>query len=159
MTGLLIVAAALVLAMLGSELALRGTKLQTGLSRVLLVWGSVFVLTIYPLFRYGDTGAIILLMFWGGAFLSWFGVRSHIESSILLRMVYLLRQQPMSDADLVAKYGAHYGQAMRLEELYRGGLAVKDGDRSSVTAKGKNILRVVAQLRSGSAKAEPEVTS
>ena len=117
------------------------------------------VLTVYPLFRYGDTGPIILLLFWGGAFLSWFGIRSNVESSILLRMVYLLRKRPMTDSDLVAEYGAHYGQAMRLAELYRGGLAVKEGERTSVTSKGRNILRVVSVLRSGSTKAEREVTN
>jgi hypothetical protein len=42
MTGLLLVAAALLAAMIGSELALRGTKLQTGLGRVLVAWTVVW---------------------------------------------------------------------------------------------------------------------
>jgi hypothetical protein len=133
--------------MVGSELVLRGTKLQTGLGRVLLVWATLFLAGVWPLFRYGDTGPVIFTLFWGGAFLSWFGVRSHIESSILLRMLYLLRQKPLAEAEVLAKYGAHYGEAMRVEELLRGGLTVKVGDVTTVSNKGKTILRVVALLR------------
>jgi hypothetical protein len=86
-------------------------------------------------------------IFWGGAFLSWFGVRSHIESSILLRMLFLLRRHPMTESALIAEYTSLYGEAMRREELFRGGLAVRTGDRVSVSPKGKAILGVVAKLR------------
>jgi hypothetical protein len=147
MTDLFIVAASLLVAMIGSELALRGTKLQTGLARVLVVWAAVYLVAIYLLIRAGETGPIALTIFWGGAFLSWFGVRSHIESSILLRMLYLLRGRSHSEASLVAEYASHYGEAMRLEELLRGGMATKDGGRMSVTSKGQRILGVVAKLR------------
>jgi hypothetical protein len=147
MTGVWLALAALLAAAIASELALRGTKLQTGLARVVAAWGLVFLAGVYPVLRYGSTGPVPFLIFWGGAFVSWFGVRSHIESSILLRMLYLLRQQPMTDAELVAKYGAHYGPQMRMEELLRGGLAERDGERVSVTPKGKNILRLVVLLR------------
>ena len=147
MTGLLIVAAALVLVMVASEVVLGGTKLQTGLSRVLVVWAVIYLPACYLLFRHGDIGPLVFTIFWGGAFLSWFGVRSHIESSILLRMLYLLGRQPMTEAQLLAKYGSHYGEGMRIEELLRGGLAVKVGDRLVVTPKGKGILGVVAKLR------------
>jgi hypothetical protein len=147
MTGVWIVLLLLLATMVGSELVLRGTKLQTGLGRVLVVWATVFLVGVWPVFRYGETGPLIFTLFWGGAFLSWFGVRSHIESSILLRMLYLLRGRPLSEADVLAKYGSHYGEAMRVEELLRGGLTVKNGDVTSVTPKGKTILRVVALLR------------
>ena len=43
-------------------------------------------------------------IFWSGAFLTWFGVRSHIESSILLRMAYLLRGHPMQPGELLEEY-------------------------------------------------------
>ena len=147
MTGVLVVLGALVVVMLASELALRGTKLQTGLGRVLLVWAAVYLLSLYPLLVYGETGLLPFTLFWGGAFLSWFGVRSHIESSILLRMLYLLRQGPLSQAELLAKYATHYGEQQRIEELFRGGLAVRQEAEMRVTPKGKSILRVVAMLR------------
>jgi hypothetical protein len=145
--GILIIAAVLVVALIGSELALRGTKLQTGLGRVLLVWAGVYLVAVYPLSHYGKIGPVEVTIFWGGAFLSWFGVRSHIESSILLRMLYLLRRGPMTESGLVSEYTSQYGHAMRIEELLRGGMAAKSGDRMSVTPKGKTILAVVSKLR------------
>jgi len=146
-TSLLIVLGALLAVFIASELVLGGTKLQTGLSRVLVAWILVYLPTCYLLLRYGDTGLIAYTIFWGGAFLSWFGVRSHIESSILLRMLYLLRDRPLTEAELLARYGSQYGEHLRVEELLRGGLAVKSGERLIVTPKGKGILGVVAKLR------------
>jgi hypothetical protein len=140
-----IVATALLATIVGSELALSGTKLQTGLLRVLVVWGGVYVATMVV--AGGNPGAVAFTIFWAGAFLSWFGVRSHIESSILLRMLVLLRQQPMTEARLVSEYASHYGESMRVEELCQGGLVFKDRDTLHVTPKGKVILRIVGKLR------------
>jgi hypothetical protein len=145
--GLLIAFGALCVAMMASELALRGSKLQTGLSRVVAVWGLVYLATLYPSCHYGGVGPFALTVLWAGAFLSWFGVRSHIESSILLRMLYLLRKQPTTDARLLAAYNVLYGEATRHEELARGGMATKNGDRLVVTPKGRAILRAVSMLR------------
>jgi hypothetical protein len=139
--------AALLVVLIGSELALGGIKLQTGLSRALAAWTLVYLISVYPLSRFGDIGFVAFTIFWGGAFLSWFGVRSHLESSILLRMLVLLRQRSLSERELVASYTALYGEAMRREELFRAGLAAMDGDRVVVSAKGRTILEVVAKLR------------
>jgi hypothetical protein len=146
-SGLLIVLGAFFVAMVGSELALRGTKLQTGLSAVVVVWGLIYLLALYPTQRYGGTGPLALTVFWAGAFLSWFGVRSHIESSVLLRMLYLLRGQSRAEASLLAAYEALYGEEKRREELARGGMTTKMGDRVVVTPKGRAILRAVSTLR------------
>jgi hypothetical protein len=145
--GLFVLAAALVLAAVGSELALRGTKLQSGLSRVVIVWGVVWLAALYPSRAYGGIDPVTLTIFWGGAFLSWFGVRSHIESSILLRMLYLLRREPRAEADLLATYASRFGAATRMEELVRGGMMVERDGTNVVTAKGKRILGVVSRLR------------
>src|SRR6188474_3195737 len=123
MTGLWIVALALVAAAVASELALRGTKLQTGLGRVLVAWTGVYLAALYPVLFHGQTGLIPFTIFWGGAFLSWFGVRSHIESSILLRMLYLLRKKSLSESELLTEYTSLYGPDMRFEELLRGKMA------------------------------------
>jgi hypothetical protein len=147
MMGLLVVAALLLAAMTASEMALRGTKLQTGLARVLVVWAAVWLAGLYPLLRYGDVGPVVFTIFWGGAFLSWFGVRSHVESSILLRMLYLLRGKPMTEAQLLETYSSQYGEAMRIEELLRGRMAARNGEGMTVTPKGKAILQVVSRLR------------
>lgn len=147
MTDLWLVIAPLLAVIVGSELALRGTKLQTGLGRVVLVWAGVFVVSVGLLARGSHASPLAFTIFWSGAFLSWFGVRSHIESSILLRMLYLLRQQPMTEARLLAEYGSRYSEMMRINELLRGGLAVKTGEHLKVTPKGKTILRIVSGLR------------
>jgi hypothetical protein len=147
MTGLLIVAAALLIAAMGSELALRGTKLQTGLGRVLAVWAGVYLPTIALLVIGGSISPFSFTLFWGGAFLSWFGVRSHIESSILLRMLNLLRPRPMEQAALVAEYLELCGQSARTGELLRGGLAIENAGKLVVTDKGRKILAVVEKLR------------
>ena len=140
-------AAWLLVAIAGSELALGGTKLQTGLGRVLAVWGATYVVSGYSLARHGDIGPVAFTIFWGGAFLSWFGVRSHIESSILLRLLYLLRRHSMTETQLLAEYGSHQSEAIRVEELVRGGLASRTSGRLSASPKGKAILRIVAMLR------------
>ncbi len=141
------VLAALLIALIGSELALRGTKLQTGLGRVLIVWAAVYLGTLIALLIGGGASAFSFTLFWGGAFLSWFGVRSHIESSILLRMLYVLRAGPMEQSALVSRYLAQYGQRARIDELLRGGLATENAGRLVATKKGRTILAVVEKLR------------
>ena len=144
---LLLSAGALLAAIAGSELVLGETKLQTGLSRVLLAWGSVYVLATCALFFWYELSPWIFTIFWSGAFLSWFGVRSHIESSILLRMAFLLRRNPMRQHDLIAAYLALQGEEARIEELLRGGLAYREDERLTVSSKGRTILGIVARLR------------
>jgi hypothetical protein len=147
MIDLVIVVAALLLAAIGSELALRGTKLQTGLGRVLVVWAGVYLPAIFTLAISGSTSPFSFTILWGGAFLSWFGVRSHIESSILLRMLDLLRLGPMEQSVLVAEYLELCGQSARTGELLRGGLAAEKAGKLVVTDKGRKILAVVEKLR------------
>ena len=147
MTALLELASALLAAAVGSELVLRGTKLQTGLGRVLVVWGGVYLAVLYPLVFLEHLDIVALTILWGGGFLSWFGVRSHVESSILLRMLYLLRQGPMTAPHVVTTYTSQYGRDARLRELVRGGLAHDHGGGMAVTPKGKAILAFVARLR------------
>jgi hypothetical protein len=114
---------------------------------VLVAWGGVYLAALYPVLFHGQIGVIAFTIFWGGAFLSWFGVRSHIESSILLRMLYLLRKKPLSEAELLAAYTALYGPEKRFEELLRGKMALQSDGVTTVTPKGKTILRVVSLLR------------
>jgi len=71
---------ALVAAAIASEIALGKRKLQIGLSKVLVVWTVVYLALMFLLFRHTDIGMVSITIFWGGAFLSWFGIRSHLES-------------------------------------------------------------------------------
>jgi hypothetical protein len=149
MSGVGLLAVSMLAALAGSELVLRGTKLQTGLARVLCVWAAVYLGALYWLFTGGRLSPFAFSIFWGGAFLSWFGVRSHVESSILLRMLVMLRQRGMSEEQLVAEYTSRHGEVARIEELCRGGLAQRqtEGAALCVTEKGASILRLVAKLR------------
>jgi len=147
-TLLLLTLAALATAAIVSEWALAGTKLQTGLARVLLVFGTIGGAVLILLAARGDrTSLLPFAVFWSGAFLTWFGVRSHIESSILLRMVFLLRSRPLDGNELLRRYESLYGIELRIEELLRSGLAERAGDRLRVTAKGRRILAAAAWLR------------
>jgi hypothetical protein len=147
MNGLFIIIAALLVVAVGSEVALRGTKLQTGLIRVMAVWAGVYLPVAIILLVVGGVSLFAFTVFWGGAFLGWFGVRSHIESSILLRMLHLLRRGSMEQSALIAEYLALCGQAVRTEELLRGGLATSQAGQLVVTTKGSRILAVVETLR------------
>jgi hypothetical protein len=147
MIGLALTLGALLLVMTASELALRGTKLQTGLGRILVVWTLVYLAVAYPLWRFGEVRLVALTVFWGGAFLSWFGVRSHIESSILLRMLHILRRGSRAESALISEYLTHAGHAVRTEELVRGNLAERTAGGLIVTKKGRGILGVVEKLR------------
>jgi hypothetical protein len=144
MTELVVVAVSVLVAMAGSELVLRGAKLQTGLTRVLALWAVVYLIAIVWFVRAGDAAVLAFTTFWGGVFLLWFGVRSHLESSILLRMLVLLRNRSMSDGRLLDEYAALYGEPMRVAELSRAGM-IRDGMR--VTPKGKAVLFVASKLR------------
>jgi hypothetical protein len=146
MNDVLAVLLALAVSMMGSELALRGTKLQTGLVRVVAVWAAVYAGLLVCLLIPGTAGALGCTIFWGGAFLSWFGVRSHIESSILMRMMFLLRKKPMTEEELVTDYESHYGETLRMEELRKGKL-LRQQTEPAITSKGRFILRVVSFLR------------
>jgi len=144
---MLVVLGGFLAAVIASELALLGTRVQTGLGRVMLVHVLVLVAVYWALSTTGEIGAITLLLFWTGASLSWFGVRSHIESSILLRMLFLLRQSSMKQEELLGEYESHYGESQRIEELLRAGLIQKTSGGMVPTNKGMWILRIVSLLK------------
>ena len=140
-------AAAVLLPALGSMFVLRGAKLQTALFRVLLVWLFAGALVAMWMTRVVDSGFVAVALFWAGAFRTWFGVASHLESSILLRMLMVLRTSPMTDDQLVARYTTLHSEPMRLGELRRGGFIAGERDDLHVTPKGKLVLFVTSRLR------------
>ncbi len=124
-----------VIAVFLSEVALKGTKLQTGLAKVVLTHAVVAGLLLVYLLVSGHMVWPALIIFWAGAFLTWFGVRSHMESSILLRMLYLLRRGSVAEKRLLEEYESHYGESQRLDELYRGALLEKTPSGVVVTVE------------------------
>jgi hypothetical protein len=141
-------AAAVIVPIVASEIALGHTKVQTRLARAVAIWAAAYAAAVAWLVYAAGSGIIAVSLFWGGAFLVWFGVRSHIESSILLRMVYLLRRGPLPDARLLEAYAAFYGESARLEELRRGGLIADGRAGARLTPKGKIILSLASKLGS-----------
>ena|SRR3990172_5350278 len=143
----LVVVLAFFLAIVISELALKGKKLQTGLTGVVTVHAAVAASLVIYCFAADGLSLVAVLVFWSGAFLTWFGVRSHIESSILLRMLFLLRGGSMSGSRLLEEYESHYGESLRLKELFDGGLLEETPEGIIPTSKGRFILRIVALLQ------------
>ncbi|GIW39432.1 MAG: hypothetical protein KatS3mg076_0009 [Candidatus Binatia bacterium] len=155
MRGLLPVLVGLALASVGSEFALRGRKVQTALGSALLVWAATGGVLLFWFFT-RPSGWGSFSVFWSGAFLAWFGVRSHVESSILLRMVYLLGRGPKNAEELLEEYERFYGSQQRVEELVRSGLLERRGNALAVTRKGRTVLLVARALRGRSAPASNE---
>jgi hypothetical protein len=147
MSALSIAASAVTIPMVGVEFTVRHMKLQTAFTRVLGIWGAAFAFALAVLVVTTGSGVAALTIFWCGAFVAWFGVRSHIESSILLKMLVLLRAAPLTDAELVAEYTTHGGRLARVEELRRGGFIARDGAVLHLTRKGAMMLAAVTKLR------------
>lgn len=147
MIDLAIILVCLGIALVASESALGGRKLQTGLARVVLVWGGIGLALVLHFAAARGAGVLVFGVFWAGAFLTWFGVRSHIESSILLRLLFLLRGEERGADALLGRYEELYGPEQRLEELLRSGLAERAPDGMRVTPKGRRILAAVGWLR------------
>jgi len=147
MTQLILIVAGFFACIVLCELVLKGTKLQTGLVKVFLVHALCWIALLIFLVTNNQSGIIAMTIFWAGAFLIWFGIRSHIESSVLLRMLYLLREQPVSADQLLSRYHSHYGKELRIEELVRGGLLDRASNDLHVSSKGNLILRIVQLLK------------
>ena len=147
MTPVLVLIAGVVTAGIVSEYVLRGGRIQTRLLQVLGVHAVIGLAALLYLVLVCGTYLIPPAIFWAGAFLTWFGVRSHIESSILLRMAYLLREGPMGESGLLARYESHYGGSRRLDELLRARLVEQTSTGMALTAKGAMIHRITSWLR------------
>jgi hypothetical protein len=146
MKSVLILFAGFLLAIISSELVLRGTKLQTALFKVAgihLFWLCAVALFLYERYEFSF---VVALIFWAGAFLTWFGVRSHLESSILLRMLFFTRSGPMTENDLLLKYESHHSEESRLEELFRAELLEREPNGIRITAKGRWMANVATFL-------------
>ena len=118
-----------------------GSKLQTRLAPIL----ALFLLSlILALFTIKEIHPFFLVFLWGGFFLAWFGIRSHIESSILLRILYTLGKSPgISSEDLIQAYEKKQGPEERLAELKRGGFLKPDKDTFTLTGKGRIVAKVL----------------
>ena len=143
MSDLLVIAAAFTAAIVVTELFVGG-RLQTVPGRVIVCQVIAFALVV----RATRTvpGAAVFV-FWSGAFALWFGLRSHVESSILLRMLTWLRNRPATRDEILERYNERYGRAHRVDGLVHAGLVTAADGVLAPTAKGRLIVRIARLLR------------
>ena len=132
-----------------SEFAIKGRRVQSALNRVFPVHLISALVSVGISILLGNCFLTGLGLFWAGEFMCWFGLRSHLESSILLRMLVLLQEGPISEAALVDKYLCGYGPTERMKELTEAGLTAYTSSGLIVTQKGKRVLRIARFLRAG----------
>ena len=149
MTPLLILGGGFLLTLAGCEWLRPAGKLQSGLQRIGAIHVAGCATTAAILVADGQMRLVPVLVFWSGAALAWFGLRSHLESSILLRMIYMLLDRSLAVDDLVSQYHAHGGRAERQAELQRAGWLHVDSSNGDValTPKGRRIVALVSRLR------------
>jgi hypothetical protein len=142
-TALVGTALAFALAIGAEALLLRGRRAQSGLGALLALHVAVAAGWCLAAGRLLGAPALPIALLWAGAWLLWLGVRLHIESSILLRMVRLLRDAPLPAAELLTRCESQYGVAARLRELERGGFVRRDGERFALQARGRAVAALV----------------
>jgi hypothetical protein len=143
---LIVSAIGLLAAAVACEMSLQGLRIQSGFSRAFACFAFIGLATAFSLDGIGTLPLGSFLVLWIGGFLFWLGARSHIESSILLRMLYLLLTRARSQDELLDYYEEHYDLRMRVRELRAAGL-VSSETPPSLTAKGKLVIAVVRSLR------------
>jgi hypothetical protein len=142
MNDLLVLAASFAAAVLVTEVLVR-EKLQSALGRVVAVHCLAFAVAAWATHTLPGTSAFV---FWTGMFALWFGLRSHVESSILLRMLTSLRERPASREEILLRYNQLYGRAARVDELVRAGLVTRTPTGIAPTTKGRVVARTAVLL-------------
>ena len=146
MIALVLSAAGLLAAAVACELSLRGMRIQSGFARAFVCFALIGLTTAFSLDSINALPLASFVVLWIGGFLFWLGARSHVESSILLRMLYLLLSGARSHDELLDIYEEHYDLRTRVRELRAAGL-VASGTPASLTATGKLVLALVRSLR------------
>src|SRR5206468_7695049 len=123
----LLVLAAFALASWASQLAIGRRKVQSCLAPVAAIHLVLLfaVLSAFPAGESAQLGAALL--FWSGAGVNWFVVRSHLESSILLAMLLEISGRAISREDLIEVAQKAQPFDRRLHELRDAGL-LREGD-------------------------------
>ncbi len=141
-----VVAAGFLIAVIACRLVFAQQKIQATVGAALLVHAIVGLICGLVLTMTRRVSPIAVGLWWAGAFLSWFGVQVHLESSILLWMIQALRRQPLSEHELLTRYAAYYGEAERLEQLDHARLIERQGGEIRLTRRGRRILALATHL-------------
>lgn len=137
---LIVVAGAFGAATLLSQALLGRSKVQIRVGTLAAVHLAIAVPVLALLRAWLQAGLAAPMLFWAGAGLSWFVVRSHLENSILLAMLDDLEEGGVDPAELLRLYRDRHGFAARLEELKAAGLVGEAAGQRFVTRKGRLVL-------------------
>jgi hypothetical protein len=136
------------LAIILSELFLRKNKIHTSLVSIIIMHVVVFLVLylLQPIINI-KLNLIAVIIFWAGAFLAWFVVRSHLESSVLLQMIHLIgKHSDISKDNLCSLYESVYSPELRLKELIKGGLIENNPNKVIVSRKGHLIVSIITVI-------------
>lgn len=148
----LAVLGAFALATLVSQAWLRGRKVQSALAGVAAIHVGVLALAVAVLGVPHGAGFAAGAAFWAGAALAWFIVRSHLESSILFALVETIASGCADRREVLARFDAHGGLRVRLDELRAAGLI---DDRAVATRKSRLVLVVFDRIGAPAASEGP----
>lgn len=119
-------------------------KLQSALGRVLIVHLAGLLIAT-ALVRTVDPA--VLAVFWFGSLAGWIGVRSHLESSILLQMLHALDRGATTREQVLARCLEEYGPTARIDELVRGGFLARTPRGVTPSRKGRLAARAALFFR------------
>jgi hypothetical protein len=139
----LLVLAGFTTATLLSQLLLGGRKVQERAGWVAVVQGAIAAVVLALGSRWLAVSPFEPAVFWLGAALSWFVVRSHLESSILLAMLVDVSAGCGKREELLQRHAGE-GFARRVEGLRRAGLIDQQGQDPAVTGRGRVVLALFA---------------
>lgn len=131
------------LTLFASEKRLKGRRLQSSINRVFPVFMGAALLSFIFAFIIHQSYLLVIAMFWSGLFLTWFGTRSHLESSILIGMLVALRNEKLSENSLVDVYLSQYGAQDRLTELRETGVLEQNSMDVVLTNKGRSMIKII----------------
>lgn len=85
--------------------------------------------------------AFVVLIYWLGLFFCWFGIRSHLESSILLEINSLVcGEKNLSEHQLLEKIKFSVSAQTRIDQLVQSGYLKKNGSNQYLTTNKASIL-------------------
>jgi hypothetical protein len=145
-----IVVGAFALATALGQALLRGGKVQSHSGLLAAVHLAVALPVLGVLALRQHAGLVGPILFWTGAGLTWFVVRSHLEGSILLAMLDDVEQGCGDRSALVRRYRARGGFTARLGALHEAGVIRDEAGEARVTRKGRMVLAFFRLLGAGS---------
>lgn len=126
-----------------SELVLGDKKIQTVVFKLFFAFIVVLGLLIACLATVSTNNLFVFIVLELGVFISWFGIRSHLQNSILLRFTCYLREDSLTKSQLINVYQKNHGLKEKMKELEEAKLIRVDQQFFELTPKGKLVLFIV----------------